>query len=126
VTPDWVAAHPPLVPYLDYTWAQYATRKGEAQAYYDRAATIAGRLGLRVVMGVNVENCYGAGDSPACTPADLVRFGEMAVRHPASCAFLSWRYDEETWAQAGVREAWEGLVSVAKGRGAAECRRVEG
>ena len=60
VTPDWVAAHPPLVPYLDYTWAQYATRKGEAQAYYDRAATIAERLGLKVVMGVNVENCYAA------------------------------------------------------------------
>ena len=94
MTPDWVAAHPPLVPYLDYTWAQYATRKGEAQAYYDRAATIAERLGLKVVMGVNVENCYVAGDSTACTAADLVRFGEMAVRHPASCAFLSWRYDE--------------------------------
>ena len=67
VTPDWVAAHPPLVPYLDYTWAQYATRKGEAQAYYDRAATIAERLGLRVVMGVNVENCY-AGDSRRARP----------------------------------------------------------
>jgi hypothetical protein len=122
VTPDWVAAHPSLAPYLDYTWAQYATRKGEAQAYYDRAATIAGRLGLRVVMGVNVENCY-SGDSTACTAGDLVRFGEMAVRHPASCAFLSWRYDEGTWAQAEVREAWEGLVAVARGREGVECRR---
>lgn len=122
VTPDWVAAHPPLVPYLDYTWAQYATRKGEAQAYYDRAAAIAERLGLKVVMGVNVENCYD-GDSTACTAADLVRFGEMAVRHPASCAFLSWRYDEGTWAQAEVREAWEGLVAVARGREGEECRR---
>jgi hypothetical protein len=123
VTPDWVAAHPPLVSYLDYAWAQYATRKGEAQAYYDGAATIAERLGLRVVMGVNVENCY-RGDSTACTAADLVRFGEMAVRHPASCAFVSWRYDSTTWAQAGVREAWEGLVAVARGREAEECRRV--
>ena len=123
VTPDWVAAHPPLVPNLDYAWAQYATRNGEAQAYYDRAATIAGRLGLKVVMGVNVENCYG-GDSTACTAQDLVRFGELAVRHPASCAFVSWRYDAGTWAQAEMREAWEGLVRVASERPAEECRRV--
>jgi hypothetical protein len=123
VTPDWVAAHPPLAPYLDYTWAQYATRKGEAQAYYDRAGTIAGRLGLKVVMGVNVENCYG-GDSTACTVEDLVRFGGMAVRHPASCAFVSWRYDEGTWVQTGVREAWEGLAQLATERATEECRRT--
>jgi hypothetical protein len=126
VTPDWVAAHPPLAPYLDYTWAQYATRKGDAQAYYDRAATTAGRLGLRVVMGVNVENCYGAGNSPACTTADLLRFGEIAVRHPASCAFLSWRFDEGTWAQAEVREVWERLAAVARERRREECRRAGG
>jgi hypothetical protein len=125
VTPDWVAAHPPLVPYLDYTWAQYATRKGEAQTYYDRAATIADRLGLKVVMGVNVENCY-QGDSTPCTAADLARFGGMAVRHPASCAFVSWQYDEGTWAQAEVREAWEGLVELATERPAEECRRQPG
>jgi hypothetical protein len=47
----------------------------------------------------------------------------MAVRHPASCAFLSWRYDVGTWAQAEVREAWEGLVAAARRRGAEECRR---
>jgi hypothetical protein len=124
VTPDWVAAHPPLVPYLDYTWAQYATRKGDARAYYDRAATIGARLGLRVIMGVNVENCY-RGDSTACTAADLARFGEMAVRHPASCAFVSWRYDSTTWVEPGVRKVWEGLVAAARERDAEECRRPE-
>ncbi|MGH7580683.1 MAG: hypothetical protein ACREM9_10960 [Gemmatimonadales bacterium] len=124
VTPDWVAAHPPLAPQLDYAWAQYATRKGDAQAYFDRAATIGQRLGLRVVMGVNTENCYGAGTSTPCTAADLVRFGGMAVRHPGSCAFISWRYREGTWARAEVREAWEGLAAVARGRKGEECRRV--
>ncbi len=124
VTPDWVAAHPPLAPHLDYAWAQYAARKGDAQAYFDRAATIAQRLGLRVVMGVNTENCYGAGSSTPCTAADLARFGGMAVRHPGSCAFVSWRYEEGTWAQPGVRAAWEDLVAVARGRGAEECRRA--
>ena len=125
VTPDWVAAHPPLAPLLDYAWAQYHTRKGEAGAYFDSAAATASRLGLRLVMGVNVEDCYGVGTSP-CTAADLARFGRMAVNHPGSCAFISWRYDAGTWERAEMREVWNGLLATARGRGAAECRRGSG
>ena len=122
VTPDWVAAYPALAPLLDYTWAQYHTRKGDPQAYYDRAATLALSLGLGVVMGVNVENCYGDGGT-ACAAADLVRFGTLAVSHPASCAFLNWKYDEATWQQADIRAAWDGLLALARARPARECRR---
>ncbi len=125
VTPDWVAAHPPLGPLLDYAWAQYHTRKGEPAAYFDGAAATASRLGLRVVMGVNVEDCYGVGTSP-CTAADLARFGRMAVSHPGSCAFISWRYDEETWERAEIRAVWDGLLATARGRDAEECRRGSG
>jgi hypothetical protein len=125
VTPDWVAAYPGLAPLLDYTWAQYHTGKGDARTYYDKAATIAGRLGLRVVMGLNVENCYGVGTA-ACSAADLVRFGSLAVNHPASCAFINWRYDETTWQRADVREAWEELLGKARARPAEECRRQGG
>jgi hypothetical protein len=124
VTPDWVASHPPLARQLDYAWAQYATRKGDAQAYFDEAAAIGQRLGLRVVMGVNLENCYQPGASTPCTAADLARFGGMAVRHPGSCAFVSWRYDEGTWARADVRAAWDELVSAARARDATDCARL--
>jgi hypothetical protein len=122
MTPDWVADYPALAPKLDYAWAQYNTRRGDARAYYDNAAAIAQRLGLRVVMGVNVKDCYGVGTS-ACSAADLVRFVTMAVSHPASCAFIGWRYDEATWKRAEIREAWDGVLAVARGRGAEECRR---
>lgn len=125
VTPDWVAAYPALAPLLDYAWAQYHTRKGEPQAYYDRAATVAKRLGLRVIMGVNVEHCSGA-ETPPCAAAELVRYGTLAVSHPATCAFLSWRYDEETWGRADIREAWDGLLAAARARPAQECRREVG
>jgi hypothetical protein len=125
VTTDWVAAHPPLAAQLDYAWAQYATRKGEAQEFFDKSAEIAERLGLRVVMGVNVENCYEA-VSPPCTPEDLARFGGIAVRHPGSCAFVSWRYTEGTWAREEIREAWEGLLAAARERRPEECRRASG
>jgi hypothetical protein len=123
VTPDWVQAYPALAPLIDYTWAQYHTRKGDQQAYYDRAASIATALGLRVVMGVNVEDCYGMGTS-ACRADDLVRFGTLAVSHPGSCAFLNWRYDEDTWQADDIRAAWDGLLALARARPAAECRRA--
>ena len=125
VTPDWVAAYPSLAPLLDYTWAQYHTRKGDPQAYYDKAASIAMSLGLQVVMGVNVENCYG-NDTGACAAADLVRFGTLAVSHPGSCAFLNWRYDDDTWQRAEIRAAWNGLLELARARPARECRRASG
>ncbi len=121
-TPDWVEAHPRLAPLLDYAWAQYDTKKGDAKEFYDDAATVAGRLGMRVVMGVNVEDCYGGRTRP-CSPEDLVKFGTLAIRHPGSCAFISWRYNEATWERPGMREAWEEVLSAAKQRRAADCRR---
>lgn len=123
VTPDWVEEYPALAQQLDYTWAQYATRKGDAQTYFDRAAAVAERLGLKVVMGVNVENCYAPGTSMPCTAADLARFGGMAVRHRGSCGFVSWRYEAATWARPDVRAAWDELLTAAGERDAADCRR---
>lgn len=122
VVPNWVARDPKLAPLLDYAWAQYHTKKGDAKSYFDKAAADAEELGLRVVMGVNVKDCYGVGTNP-CTPDDLVRYGKMALSHPASCAFINWRYDEDTWKRADIREVWRGLVEMAKKRGAEECRR---
>jgi hypothetical protein len=122
VVPEWVARDPKLAPLLDYAWAQYHTRKGDAKSYFDEAAAAAQKLGLRVVMGVNVKDCYGVGTNP-CSADDLVRYGKMALDHPASCAFINWRYDEDTWKRADIRDVWQGLVEEAKKRGAEECRR---
>ncbi len=74
-------------------------------------------------MGVNVEDCYGIGTT-ACSAADLLEYGTLAVSHPASCAFINWRYDEETWARPDVRAAWDSLLAIARGRPARECRRA--
>jgi hypothetical protein len=123
VVPEWVARDSALAPLLDYAWAQYHTRKGDAKTYFDESASTAKRLGLRLVMGVNVHDCYGVGTNP-CTAADLVRYGRMALAHPASCAFINWRYDEASYGRPEMREVWEGLVELARKRGAEECRRV--
>jgi hypothetical protein len=123
VVPEWVGRDSALAPLLDYAWAQYHTRKGDAKSYFDQAAATAEKLGLRVVMGVNVKDCYGVGTHP-CSAEDLVRYGRMALGHPASCAFINWRYEEETWKRADIREVWDGLVELARKRGAEECRRA--
>ena len=124
-TPDWVAAYPALAPLLDYTWAQYHSKRGDAAAYFDEAASIAGRLGLRVVMGINAHDCDGARTGP-CDAATLERLGDLAVDHPASCAFLSWRYDETTWQQPDIRAAWDRLLARARARPLTDCRRLTG
>ena len=122
-TPDWVAEYPALAPRIDYVWAQYHTKRGDPVAYFDDAAAIAGRLGLRVVMGVNVHDCHGAGTTP-CTAAELTRFGTLAVNHRANCAFLNWRYDAATWQRADIRAAWDDLLALAKARPAGDCGRA--
>jgi hypothetical protein len=125
VTPDWVQKDSTLAPLLDYAWAQYTTRKGDPQTFYDKSAAIAKKLGLQIVMGVNVEDCAGTNTDP-CSATELVRFGTIAVNHPASCAFLSWQYDATTWEQEEIRTAWNGLVALAQQRPRRECRRSSG
>jgi hypothetical protein len=122
VEPKWVARYPALAPRIDYAWAQYHTRKGEPKAYYDNAAATAEKLGLELVMGVNVENCYGP-DSDPCSAADLQRFGTLAVTHPASCGFINWKYQPVRWEDPAVRAVWEGLFALAQERKGVGCGR---
>jgi hypothetical protein len=124
-TPDWVAESPGLASKIDYVWAQYHAGRGDARTYFDRAAEAARRLGLRVVMGINTHNCNGPG-SGRCGADEILRYGTAAVGHPASCAFLSYRYDEATWERPEIRAAWDSLFALAKTRPAVDCRRAAG
>ena len=56
----------------------FESRRGDPKSYYDKSAAEAKQLGLKVVMGVNVEHCGGPG-TPPCTAAELERFGTVAV-----------------------------------------------
>ena len=120
VPPTWVGST--LAPLLDYAWAQYLANKGDPQAWFDGMASDAKAKGLRLVTGVNLQNCYGP-STPACSPADLTAFGTVAVTHPASCAFISWTYDPTWWSQPDVRLAFAGLLVLGRQRAPAECRR---
>ena len=120
-TPEWVAESPPLAASIDYVWAQYHAKRGDAKRYFAEAAEAAGRLGLRVVMGVNTHNCNGPG-SGRCKPDDILRYGTTAIEHPGNCAFLSYRYDD-AWDRPEIRAAWDSLFALAKTRPTVDCRR---
>jgi len=82
ITPNWVSTYATLAQYLDYTWAQYNSRQGDPQAYFDAAADGAAKLGLRVVMGLNVEDCSGGGTASCPGAAD----GALGGRGPLAWA----------------------------------------
>ena len=67
-------------------------------------------------MGINVEDCHGVGTS-ACSAIELARYGTIAVSHPASCAFINWRYEDSTWRQPEIREGVGGAASGGQGPG---------
>lgn len=123
IEPRWVADDPKLASLIDYAWAQYVTKRGDQREYYEDVARDAQKLGLKVVMGVSVQNCYGDGSGP-CRPDDLLKFGTAAVTNPASCAFINWKYDAETWDDPQVQAAWAKLVALAKSRPTTDCRRA--
>lgn len=122
-TPDWVARSPALASQIDYVWAQYHTKRGDANAYFDDAGALATRLGLRIVMGINAHNCYGKGTKP-CSADELITLGRLAVTNPATCAFLSWRYDAASWEKPDIQAAWDSLFALARARPATDCRRT--
>jgi hypothetical protein len=123
MTPDWVEKNPSLAPLLDYAWAQYTTKDGDPQKFYNEAARDAQKLGIQIVMGINVENCGGPHTAP-CDATELDRVGTIAVTHPASCAFLNWRYDPSMWEREDIRAAWSGLMAKAEARPRRDCRSV--
>lgn len=118
----WVARWPALAPKLDYTWAMYESRRGDARAYFDKAAAAAQQYGLKVVMGLNVEHCGGP-STPPCTAQELEQYGKVAIMHPSSCGFINWRFEPERWDDPAVRGAWEDLFALARTRAAMGCGR---
>jgi hypothetical protein len=98
----------------------YESRRGDPKAYFDKSAAEAKQLGLKVVMGLNVEHCGGP-STPPCTAAELEQFGKVAVMHPESCGFINWRYEAARWEDPAVRSAWEGLFALGGGIGRGGC-----
>ena len=119
-----MADSPQLASSIDYVWAQYHAGRGDAKTYFEREGQAAGKLGLRIVMGINNHNCNGP-RSGRCKPEDIISYGTAAIENAANCAFLSYKYDE-TWDRPEIGAAWTRLFALAKTRPTVDCRRTGG
>ncbi len=123
VEPSWAKGHPEVITPIDWTWAQYRKRKGDAKRYFDANAALAKQLGLKVVMGVNVAQCDVSGSAP-CTPSELQTFGTIAVTHPDNCLMVNWKIDERPPTYSGtLRDIHLKLLAKAKARPLTTCRK---
>lgn len=110
---DWDGA-------IDVAWTVWNTKRGDPKAYMDKQWAIAQRYGWQMVGGLNAEDCHGAKSDP-CTAAELKEYLEPILRHPGVCASINWRYRDETWARASIRDAWKYLGDVARSLPSRRC-----
>jgi hypothetical protein len=111
--------------YLDAAWAQYTGRRGDPYAYIRENVANAERLGLGLVVGLNVIH----GGDPNLTPMsapEVERFGTALLSSSYPCAFISWQYNNSYFEQSGVRSAMASLSQKAANRGSKSCRGTDG
>jgi hypothetical protein len=113
-TPQWIAGSGALASRIDFGWAQWLGKRGDAQTFYDKAWAVASHYGFKMAGGLNVHSCTAAGADDPCTPSVLKSVGEIAEDHPGISVFLSWRYDPDDWAKLGP--TWAYLAQRAAGK----------
>jgi hypothetical protein len=119
--------------YLDAAWAQYTTRKGKVEDYARRHAEAAKKLGLGLVVGLNVlDGGDGSSDLEgtkvrysAMSAAEVMHYGSVLLREPGACALLLWKYDREDRAyflRPEIHAALETLGLLAGTHPASSCK----
>jgi hypothetical protein len=119
VEPWWANAE--VARQIDYAQCQYRKPKGNVTDYFNRCASAAQALGLKVQMTVNVQECNRSGSAP-CTASELRAYGTVAVTHPANCADIGWEQTAASWTSA-LQAVHRELFALAKARATPTCRK---
>ncbi len=107
--------------YLDAAWAQYLHRKGNVNDYIRRNVSEAQRMGLGLVVGLNLK--HGGYPNKTWMSADEVKtFGSALLSSSYPCAFISWQWDSRYLASSSIRNAMSVLKSKAQNRASRSCR----
>lgn len=97
--------------YVDASVNQYTARHGDIEWYAARQMEAGQRLGLDLVMGLNIANGGdGSSDQPgwsdgnwAMSPEEIEHYGYVLTGVDSSTQFLNWEYDgEEEWSDGSV------------------------
>ncbi len=114
--PSYFKSHPR---YLDAAWAQYVTRKGGAPDYIRRNVADAQRVGLGLVVGLNIK--MGGPNNRQLTASEVKSFGSALLSSSYPCAFLSWQYGDFL-STSSMQDAMRYLRSKAQSRSSRTCR----
>jgi hypothetical protein len=90
--PTWLKAWSGTYVYLDAAWAQYVMRKGSASSYFSSNLSAAKAKGLRLVVGLNLQD--GGLNRASLTATQIKDFGSVMLADPYPCAFISWQWEK--------------------------------
>jgi hypothetical protein len=122
-----VRAEPYLMKYkgryrfVDAAWAQYLHRKGNVHEYIRRNVAEAQRMGLGLVVGLNLRH-GGYPNKTWMSPSEIQNFGSALLSSSYPCAFISWQYNANFLRSRAVRSAMAVLRNRAQSRSQRSCR----
>jgi hypothetical protein len=106
--------------YLDAAWAQYLYRKGNPSTYIRRVVGEAQRMGLGLVVGLNITK--GSPTKGKMSAAQVRSAGAALLSSSYPCAFISWTYDARQLNSASMRDAMRYLRARAQSRSQRSCK----
>lgn len=114
--PEWIQQMPALSEWIDCAWNQYHTKRGDIKNYFDRAVRDAAALPfpVRLVFGVNIEDCHGVNTAP-CTADELDRYLGFAISYPEVCFSNSWKWTN-SYRDNGRGAVWDRLLARARAK----------
>jgi hypothetical protein len=106
--------------YLDAAWAQYVYRKGNAGDFIRRNIADAQRMGLGLVVGLNV--LRGGPGGRRLTASEITSWGSTLLNTSYPCAFVSWQYSSTYLNTSAIKRAMSVVRAKARNRGIRSCR----
>lgn len=107
--------------YLDAAWAQYLSRRGDADSYIARAVSDAQKSGLALIVGLNVLR-GGTPNGTEMTSSEVQSFGSALLKNSYPCAFISWKYNSSHLGSGDMSGAMAALRQQAESRSAKSCK----
>ena len=114
----------PSYQYLDAAWAQYVARKGAPDDYLSRNVADAQSVGLQLIVGLNL--LKGGPENTPLTASLIQEYGSALLSSSYPCAFISWQYDANYLAGAGIGDAMDVLRPLAQNRPTKSCAAAGG
>jgi hypothetical protein len=106
--------------YLDAAWAQYLYRRGDVNTYIKKQVADAQRLGLQLVVGLNVIH-GGNPNGTQMSASEVKSWGSALLSSSYPCAFISWQYNSSYLSSSSIKDAMNYLRNKAEARSTKSC-----